>query len=65
MLTHCVECGAEFDIGEPELDELLTCPECDLEMVVVSVRPLELEAFSEDMDEEADAQEEDEDSWEQ
>jgi hypothetical protein len=39
--------------------EIVACPECGLEMEIVSVRPLELEAVVEEEEEEEEAEEED------
>ena len=59
LMAACVECEAEFDIDEPEVGEIVACPECGLEMEIVSVRPLELEAVVEEEEEEEEAEEED------
>ena len=34
-MAACVECEAEFDIDEPEVGEIVSCPECGLEMEVL------------------------------
>ncbi|HEY3175086.1 MAG TPA: lysine biosynthesis protein LysW [Candidatus Polarisedimenticolia bacterium] len=60
-MAACVECEAEFDIDEPEVGEFVSCPECGLEMEVISAKPLELEAAVEDEEEEA----EEETDWEE
>ncbi|HET6373184.1 MAG TPA: hypothetical protein VFG76_07745 [Candidatus Polarisedimenticolia bacterium] len=64
-MAACVECEAEFDIDEPEVGEIVSCPECGLDMEVVSARPLELEAITEDEEEEEGEEEEGEEetSW--
>ena len=61
-MAACVECEAEFDIDEPEVGEFVSCPECGLEMEVISAKPLELEIAS---DEEEEEEEEEEESWEE
>ncbi len=61
-MAACVECEAEFDIEEPDLGDLVSCPECGLEMEVTSVKPLELEVVGEE--EEEEEPEEEEDDWE-
>ena len=59
-MAACVECEAEFDIDEPEVGELVSCPDCGLEMEILSAKPLELEAVTE---EEEEAEEAEEESW--
>ena len=62
MMASCVECEAEFDIDEPEVGEIVSCPECGLDMEVVSLKPLELEAVVEE-EEEEEEEEDEEGSW--
>jgi alpha-aminoadipate carrier protein LysW len=39
----CVECGAELQLPEqPLLNEILTCPDCGVELEVISLEPIEL-----------------------
>ena len=54
-----VECEAEFDIEEPELGDLVSCPECGLDMEIITIKPLELEAVAEEEEEEEEPEEED------
>ncbi len=58
-MASCVECEAEFDIDEPVVGEMVSCPECGLDMEIVSARPLELEAVAEEEEEEEAEEEED------
>ena len=51
-MAACVECEAEFDIDEPEIGEIVSCPECGLEMEIITAKPLELEAVAEEEEEE-------------
>jgi alpha-aminoadipate carrier protein LysW len=63
-MATCVECGAEFDIDEVEVGDIVSCPECGLEMEVLSRRPLELEAVTDEEEEEAPEEEEESSEWE-
>jgi alpha-aminoadipate carrier protein LysW len=62
-MATCVECDAEFDIDEVEVGDVVSCPECGLDMEVLSRRPLELEAVTEDEEDEV-AEEEENSEWE-
>lgn len=62
-MASCVECEAEFDIDEAEVGEIVSCPECGLDMEVISLRPLELEAVTEEEEEEEEEEESDDHSW--
>ena len=36
----CLECETNFDIEEgTEVDDIVQCPECELQMVVLSTHP--------------------------
>ena len=63
-MAACVECEAEFDIDEPEVGEMVSCPECGLDMEVITIRPLELEAVTE-AEEEEEEEEEEEATWDE
>lgn len=42
--TTCLECGATVPLGEsPVVGEVVPCPECGVELEVVSVKPLKVE----------------------
>lgn len=60
-MASCVECEAEFDVDEPQMGEIVSCPECGLDMEIISVRPLELEAIVEEEEEEDEEVEEESD----
>ncbi len=62
-MAACIECEAEFDIGVAEAGDLVSCPECGLEMEIVSRRPLELDAVTEDEEEDTAEEEEDGSGW--
>jgi alpha-aminoadipate carrier protein LysW len=52
-MAQCPECEAAIDIEEDEVEEgqIVDCPECGVELEVVSIDPLELNTV-EDEDEE-------------
>ena len=54
-MPHCPECKALVDVEQDEVDEgqILSCPECAVDLEVVSTNPLELELV-EDEDEEVE-----------
>jgi len=53
-VANCPECGAVLDIDADEVEEgeLLTCPECDVELEVVNTNPLEFDVIEEEEEEE-------------
>jgi lysine biosynthesis protein LysW len=58
-MAFCPECEAEIE-GEPyefEEGEIIECPECGVELEVVSTSPLEFEMV------EGDFEEEEEEEW--
>ena len=66
-MAHCPECEAVVDVDEDEIEEgeVLSCPECGVDLEVVNTNPLELDLLDEEGDEEEDEEsidEEDEDS---
>jgi lysine biosynthesis protein LysW len=54
--TYCPDCGSKITLNpHPVLGKKLTCPECDTELEVISVDPLDLDwayDYSWDEDEE-------------
>jgi len=62
-VAMCPECEAKIDFGNPvevEVGEQMFCPECDMELEVISVKPLVLDyAFEDDEDWEDEDWEED------
>lgn len=44
-MPHCPECKALVDIAQDEVEkgQILSCPECGVDLEVVSTNPLELE----------------------
>jgi len=64
-LIHCPECGGNIDIDPDEVEEgeEFPCPECDVDLEVVSKSPLELQVLDlddDDEEEDEEASEEDE-----
>lgn len=59
-MALCPECDATIDIEDDEVEEgqTLDCPECGVELEVVSTNPVELNAIAEEDDEE-----EEEENW--
>lgn len=41
-MALCPECEAEFDLEDVEEGEIVDCPDCGVELEVISVSPLEL-----------------------
>ncbi|MBI4461299.1 MAG: hypothetical protein HY653_00180, partial [Acidobacteria bacterium] len=58
-MAHCPECGALLDIESDEVEEgeILTCPECDVELEVVNRNPLEFDVLDEEEEEEEEEEE--------
>jgi lysine biosynthesis protein LysW len=57
----CPECEAQIDFGnsvEVKVGERVFCPECDIELEVISVKPLTLDYALDDEDWEEDWEEE-------
>ena len=53
-MATCPVCEGSFFVDEEEVEEgdVLSCEECGVELEVVSVNPLELEAVEDEEDEE-------------
>jgi alpha-aminoadipate/glutamate carrier protein LysW len=54
LLVNCIECGAEIELNDPIVGEIVVCPDCgvDLEVmaldpVTVTVAPMEQEDWGE------------------
>ena len=62
-MAHCPECESLVDVDTDEVEEgeIVTCPECGVELEVVNTNPIELDlAEDEEMDEEEEDEELDE-----
>ena len=57
-MTVCPECEAEIEMDEYDVDkgEIISCPECGVELEVVGLSPLQLDMAPRD---------EDEDEWQE
>ncbi len=53
-MPHCPECEALVDVDEDEVEEgeVVSCPECGVELEVVSTNPLELNLLEDEEEEE-------------
>jgi alpha-aminoadipate carrier protein LysW len=58
-MVRCPDCSATIDLDEDEVEEgeIMSCPECEAELEVVSKSPVQLNSLS-DEDEEEDEEEE-------
>lgn len=58
-MVRCTECGAALDVDEDEVEEgeILTCPECEVDLEVVQVQPVHLNVISDDEEAEEDEEE--------
>lgn len=62
-MVRCPDCSASIDLDEDEVEEgeILSCPECEVELEVVSKSPVQLNSLAEDDEEEESDEEEEED----
>ena len=53
-MAKCPECGAvlDIDVDEVEEGEILSCPDCAVDLEVVSLHPLALNVLADEDDEE-------------
>ena len=51
-MSYCPECEAQVDLDVDELEEgeIVSCPECGMDLEVVSTNPLELRLAEEEDD---------------
>jgi alpha-aminoadipate carrier protein LysW len=61
-MAHCPECEGLMELESDELEEgeLVSCPECGVDLEVISTNPVELR-LAEDDDLEEDGEDEDDD----
>ena len=59
-MAKCPECGAvlDIDVDETEEGEILSCPDCAVDLEVVSLHPLELNVLAEEDDDDEEEGEE-------
>jgi alpha-aminoadipate carrier protein LysW len=70
VVVKCPECAAVIDVDEDEVEEgeILSCPECEVELEVVQISPVQLNVLSDDEDygdDEEDEEEEEEEDFEE
>lgn len=55
-MPKCPECGTLIDLDAEELEEgeIISCPECAVELEVVNIHPLELDVLNDEEEEESD-----------
>lgn len=60
-MANCPECGSLIDIDEDEVEEgeILSCPDCAVELEIVNTNPLEFEVIDEEEEEDEEDEEED------
>ncbi len=63
-MAKCPECGAVIDIEEDEVEqgEIISCPDCAVELEIVNTHPLEFDVLE---DEEEEDEEEGDDEVEE
>ncbi|HEX9759515.1 MAG TPA: hypothetical protein VGA40_01270, partial [Candidatus Acidoferrales bacterium] len=59
-MVKCPECAAVIDVDEDEVEEgeILSCPECEVELEVVQTHPVQLNPLSDEAAEEEEEEEE-------
>ncbi len=64
-MPTCPECEAMVDVDEDEVEEgeVVSCPECGVELEVISTNPLELNLLDEENEDEEDEDLEAEDDF--
>ena len=62
-MAHCPECEALIDLDTDEVEEgeLVSCPECGVDLEVISTNPVELRLDDDDELEEDEDEDEEED----
>ena len=53
-MVRCPGCATEIDVDEDEVEEgeILSCPECDVDLEVVQTHPVRLNVISDEEEEE-------------
>src|SRR6202140_4426457 len=62
-VVRCPKCAVEIDVDEDEVEEgeILNCPECESELEVVQIHPVNVNIISDDEDDDDEDEEEDDD----
>lgn len=59
-VAPCPECGHKISLKKPRLGQMVTCRQCDAELEVIEIKPLELDlAYTDDSYEEEEYEYED------
>ena len=60
-MVRCPECGGVLDLEEDEVEEgeILSCPECEVELEVVAVSPVQVNVLSDEEEESSNGDAED------
>jgi alpha-aminoadipate carrier protein LysW len=62
ITVSCLDCERTFELSfQPVEGQIITCPNCDAELEVINVQPLELDFYYEDWDEDDEDWDGDED----
>jgi alpha-aminoadipate carrier protein LysW len=66
-VSYCPECEAEIDDDLEEIGEVITCPECGVELEVISLDPVEFDLAPLEDEDEDDYRldEEEEEDWDE
>ena len=63
-MSYCPECEAVIDEEFEDIGEIITCPECGVELEVISLDPVEFDiALIDDEDDDEFSFDEDEEDW--
>ena len=62
VTVKCLDCEHPIELGfQPVEGQIITCPECEAELEVISVEPMELDFYYEDWDDDDWDEDEEED----
>ncbi|HEV8384635.1 MAG TPA: hypothetical protein VGQ11_07165 [Candidatus Acidoferrales bacterium] len=66
-MLKCPECAAVLDVDEDEVEEgeIMSCPECEVELEVVQVNPVHLNVISDETEAEEEKDETEEEFGEE
>jgi lysine biosynthesis protein LysW len=66
-VLKCPECAAVLDVDEDEVEEgeIMSCPECEVELEVVQVNPVHLNVISDETEAEEEKDETEEEFGEE
>lgn len=63
-MSYCPECEAVIDEEFEDVGEIITCPECGVELEVISIDPVEFDlAIIEDDEDDEFSFDDDEEDW--